>query len=106
MNAIMMHTQVNDPGMGGATRIRPAAYPTAAPIITTTARFIFPIITDRDCNPEALAYTSGMPKRSRKQNDPFRMARAVLDAVVPDAEPRKAAKPKNPAAIALDDLAK
>ena len=47
-----------------------------------------------------------MPKRSRKQKDPFQMARAVLDAVVPDAEPKKkrtakkAAPPKNAAAVA------
>lgn len=45
-----------------------------------------------------------MPKRSSKtQKDPQQLARSVLDAVVPDAEP--AVKPeKNPAAVALGKL--
>lgn len=45
-----------------------------------------------------------MPKRSsktRKQKDTQQLARAVLDAAVPDAEPKKA---KNPAAVALGRL--
>jgi len=48
-----------------------------------------------------------MPKRSSKQKDPQQLARAVLDAVVPDAEParkKKSKKPKNPAAVALGKL--
>ncbi len=48
-----------------------------------------------------LAYTSNMPKRSSKQKDPSEIARHVLDAVVPDAEPPKE---KNPAAVALGRL--
>jgi hypothetical protein len=42
-----------------------------------------------------------MPKRSSKQRDPSEIARHVLDAVVPDAEPPKE---KNPAAVALGRL--
>ena len=42
-----------------------------------------------------------MPKRSSKQPDPSEIARHVLDAVVPDAEPPKE---KNPAAVALGRL--
>ena len=42
-----------------------------------------------------------MPKRSSKQRDPSEMARHVLDAVVPDAEPKPE---KNPAAVALGRL--
>ena len=42
-----------------------------------------------------------MPKRSSKQKHPFELARHVLDAVVPDAEPRPE---KNPAAVALGRL--
>lgn len=42
-----------------------------------------------------------MPKRSSKQKDPSEIARHVLDAVVPDAEPPKE---KNPAAVALGRL--
>ena len=42
-----------------------------------------------------------MPKRSSKQKDPSEIARSVLDAVVPDAEPPKE---KNPAAVALGRL--
>jgi hypothetical protein len=54
-------------------------------------------------------YTSGMPKRSSKQKDTQQLARAVLDAVTPDAEPAptpaEGAKPeKNPAAVALGRL--
>lgn len=49
-----------------------------------------------------------MPKRSSKQKDTQQLARSILDAVVPDAEPRKAAKKKpakkNPAAVALGRL--
>ena len=43
-----------------------------------------------------------MPKRSSKQPDPSEIARHVLDAVVPDAEPPK--PEKNPAAVALGRL--
>lgn len=44
-----------------------------------------------------------MPKRSSKQKDTQQLARSVLDAIVPDAEPGK--KPeKNPAAVALGRL--
>ena len=43
-----------------------------------------------------------MPKRSsKKQKDTQELARQVLDAVVPDAEPPKE---KNPAAVALGSL--
>jgi hypothetical protein len=42
-----------------------------------------------------------MPKRSSKQPDTSEIARHVLDAVVPDAEPPKE---KNPAAVALGRL--
>jgi hypothetical protein len=50
-----------------------------------------------------------MPNRSSKrQKDHQELARGVLDAVAPDAEPKKAAKPaedgKNPAAVALGRL--
>ncbi len=51
-----------------------------------------------------------MPKRSSKppkQKDTQQLARSILDAVVPDAEPakaKKAAKKKNPAAVALGRL--
>lgn len=48
-----------------------------------------------------------MPKRSSKSKDPSEIARHVLDAVVPDAEPTQPedAKPeKNPAAVALGRL--
>jgi hypothetical protein len=45
-----------------------------------------------------------MPKRSSKQKDTQQLARSVLDAVVPDAEPKKPAKEKNPAAVALGRL--
>jgi hypothetical protein len=44
-----------------------------------------------------------MPKRSSKQKDTQQLARSVLDAIVPDAEP-KAEKTKNPAAVALGRL--
>jgi hypothetical protein len=42
-----------------------------------------------------------MPKRSSKQKDTQELARHVLDAVAPDAEPPKK---KNPAAVALGRL--
>lgn len=45
-----------------------------------------------------------MPKRSSKQKDTQQLARSVLDAVVPDAEPKKAEPEKNPAAVALGRL--
>lgn len=45
-----------------------------------------------------------MPKRSSKKKDTQQLARSVLDTVVPDAEPKKAAKKKNPAAVALGRL--
>ncbi len=53
-----------------------------------------------------------MPKRSskaskpKKSKDTQQLARSVLDAVVPDAEPakKKAPKAKNPAAVALGKL--
>jgi hypothetical protein len=44
-----------------------------------------------------------MPKRSSKQKDTQQLARAALDAVVPDAE-SKPQKVKNPAAVALGKL--
>jgi hypothetical protein len=46
-----------------------------------------------------------MPKRSSKrQKDTQEIARHVLDTVVPDAEPAKPVKEKNPAAVALGRL--
>ena len=45
-----------------------------------------------------------MPRRSSKQKDTQQLARSVLDAVVPDAEPRKPERKKNPAAVALGRL--
>ncbi len=46
-----------------------------------------------------------MPKRSSKQKDTQQLARAILDAVVPDAEPKADRPPeKNPAAVALGRL--
>ena len=50
-----------------------------------------------------------MPKRSsktRKQKDPFQLARSILDAVDPTAEPKKPddTPAKNPAAVALGRL--
>jgi hypothetical protein len=52
-----------------------------------------------------------MPKRSSKPEDPDhqQIARSVLDAVAPDAEPDQAQEPpaekaKNPAAVALGRL--
>lgn len=44
-----------------------------------------------------------MSKRSSKQKDPSEIARHVLNAVVPDAEPKEE-KEKNPAAVALGRL--
>jgi hypothetical protein len=47
-----------------------------------------------------------MPKRSSKQKDTQQLARSILDAITPDAEPAKPSdKPeKNPAAVALGRL--
>ncbi len=49
-----------------------------------------------------------MPKRSSKrQKDTQELARSILDAAVPDAEPKEASEPepeKNPAAVALGRL--
>jgi hypothetical protein len=49
-----------------------------------------------------------MPKRSSKKKDTQQLARHVLDAVVPDAEPAQDQPPaepeKNPAAVALGRL--
>jgi hypothetical protein len=45
-----------------------------------------------------------MPKRSSKPKDAQQLARQVLDAVMPDAGPKKPEKPKNPAAVALGKL--
>lgn len=48
-----------------------------------------------------------MPKRSSKPKDTQQLARAVLDAIAPDAEPKPTAPPadgKNPAAVALGRL--
>jgi len=53
-------------------------------------------------------YDWGMPKRSsKKQKDTQELARHVLDAVVPDAEPappEETKAEKNPAAVALGKL--
>jgi hypothetical protein len=45
-----------------------------------------------------------MPKRSSKPKDTQQLARKVLDSVVPDADPPKPVKKKNPAAVALGKL--
>lgn len=46
-----------------------------------------------------------MPKRSStSQKDTQELARSILDAVVPDAEPKLAKPEKNPAAVALGRL--
>jgi len=45
-----------------------------------------------------------MPKRSSKQKDTQQLARSVLDAIVPDAEPKAEKPAKNPAAVALGRL--
>ncbi len=45
-----------------------------------------------------------MPKRSSKPKDTQQLARSVLDAIVPDAEPVAAKPEKNPAAVALGRL--
>ena len=45
-----------------------------------------------------------MPKRPSTPTDPFQLARHILDTVVPDAEPPKPDKEKNPAAVALGKL--
>jgi hypothetical protein len=52
-----------------------------------------------------MRHNVAMPKRSSKQKDTQQLARSVLDAVVPDAEPAKEKPPeKNPAAVALGRL--
>lgn len=54
-----------------------------------------------------VSYDCDMPKRSRKQKDTQQLARRILDAIAPDAEPKKkrpakkAEKAKDPAAVAL-----
>ncbi|TXT23653.1 MAG: hypothetical protein FD138_3199 [Planctomycetota bacterium] len=45
-----------------------------------------------------------MPNRSSKQKDTQQLARSVLDAIVPNAEPRPEQPKKNPAAVALGRL--
>ena len=45
-----------------------------------------------------------MPKRSSKQKDTQQLARSVLNAIVPDAEPAPEVPKKNPAAVALGRL--
>lgn len=45
-----------------------------------------------------------MQNRSSKQKDTQQLARSVLDAIVPDAEPQEAQPKKNPAAVALGRL--
>lgn len=45
-----------------------------------------------------------MPKRSSNQKDTQQLARSVLDAIVPDAEPKPVQPEKNPAAVALGRL--
>lgn len=46
-----------------------------------------------------------MPKRSStRQKDTQQLARSVLDAIVPDAEPKPEQPTKNPAAVALGRL--
>jgi hypothetical protein len=45
-----------------------------------------------------------MPKRSSKQKDTQQLARSVLDAIVPDADPKAEKPAKNPAAVALGRL--
>ncbi|MEK6262504.1 MAG: hypothetical protein AABP62_28240 [Planctomycetota bacterium] len=45
-----------------------------------------------------------MPKRSSNQKDTQQLARSVLDAIVPDAEPVAIQPEKNPAAVALGRL--
>jgi hypothetical protein len=44
-----------------------------------------------------------MPKRSSKQKDTQQLSRSVLDAIVPDAEPKPTTQ-KNPAAVELGRL--
>lgn len=54
-----------------------------------------------------MANDYGMRKRSSKQKDTQELARHVLDAAVPDAEPKAEPEPdktKNPAAVALGRL--
>ncbi len=45
-----------------------------------------------------------MPNRSSNQKDTQQLARSVLDAIVPDAEPKEDQPKKNPAAVALGRL--
>ena len=45
-----------------------------------------------------------MLKRPSTPTGPFPLARHILDTVTPDAEPPKAEKKKNPAAVALGKL--
>ena len=45
-----------------------------------------------------------MPKRSSTQKDTQQLARSVLDAIAPDAEPKPEQPEKNPAAVALGRL--
>lgn len=45
-----------------------------------------------------------MPKRSSKQKDTQQLAHCVLDAIVPDAEAKKAEPEKDPAAVAIGCL--
>ena len=45
-----------------------------------------------------------MPKRSSNQKDTQQLARGVLDAITPDAEPQLDQPEKNPAAVALGRL--
>jgi hypothetical protein len=42
-----------------------------------------------------------MPQRSSKQPDHQQIALRILDSVTPDAEPKKAEKAKDPAAVSL-----
>jgi hypothetical protein len=55
-----------------------------------------PIITDRDCNVGAVAYTSDMPKRSRKKpaQDFNQLARSIVDRATGTSAPKKKHPPK------------
>lgn len=67
------------------------------------------IITDRDCKSDVVAYTSGMPNRSRKKpaKDFNQVARSIVDQATGTSTPKKkrpvkkAQKAKDPAAVAL-----
>ncbi len=55
----------------------------------------------------ALPFNMAKKRTTKKQADHQQLARKVLDTIVPDAEPQKAAKEepeKNPAAVALGRL--